>query len=203
MSDPTRSRLTAGQVPAEDERNPHTSRRPPMPSPDPQHRPRLVAARAYALDAHGDQRYGVQPYSVHLDAVVAQILRFHGDDVEEELLVAGYLHDVLEDTPVTADQLRDRFGSRVTELVHAVTKEPGVTLRERDQITWQKIVETEAAVRLKLADRIANVEACWTTRSKKLFKYKAEYPRFRGALYTDARGTEAEMWVALDELLGW
>lgn len=174
-----------------------------MPSQDPLSRPRLVAAREYALDAHGDQRYGSQPYSWHLDAVVAQILRFHGEDVEEDLLASGFLHDVLEDTPVSAEQLRERFGSRVTELVHAVTKEPGITLRERDQVTWQKIVETEGAVRLKLADRIANVEACWSTRSRKLFKYKAEYPRFRGALYTDARGTEAQMWTALDELLGW
>ena len=174
-----------------------------MPHQDLLSRPRIVAARDYALRAHGDQRYGERPYSFHLDAVVTQILRFHGAEVEEELLVSGFLHDVLEDTPVTADELRERFGSRVTELVHAVTKEPGVTQRERDQVTWQKIVETEAAVRLKLADRVANVESCWETRSRKLFKYKSEYPRFRGALYTDARGPEQQMWTLLDELLGW
>lgn len=170
---------------------------------DPFTRPRVRLAREFALVSHGDQRYGLFPYVHHLDAVVGQLVRFHGAEIEEDLLVAGVLHDVLEDTPVTVESVRERFGSRVTELVHAVTKEPGVTLRERDQVTWRKIVETEGAVRLKLADRIANVDACWETRSRKLFKYKAEYPRFRGALYTDARGPEAAMWAALDDLLGW
>ncbi len=173
-----------------------------MPSPDILSRPRLVQARGFAVEAHGDQRYGQLPYVFHLDAVVEQLLRFHDADIEEELLVAGYLHDVVEDTTVTAETLRDRFGSRVSELVVAVTKEPGTTLRERDQITWQKIVETEGAVRLKLADRIANVDASWTWRSKKLFRYKSEYPRFRGALFTNASGAEHAMWQALDELLG-
>lgn len=165
-------------------------------------RPRLVTARAFAVEAHGDQRYGQLPYVFHLDAVVDQLLRFHDETLEEELVMAGYLHDVIEDTAVSRDQLHDRFGSRVTELVYAVTKEPGTTLRERDQVTWQKIVETEGAVRLKLADRIANVDACWASRSKKLFRYKTEHPRFRGALFTDARGPEQRMWEVLDELLG-
>lgn len=165
-------------------------------------RPRVQAARAFAIEAHADQRYGDRPYAFHLDAVVAELLRFHGDDLEEELVVAAYLHDVLEDTALTDAALQARFGSRVLELVRAVTRETGVTLRERDDATWRKIRETEGAVRLKLADRIANVVACWETRHRLLFKYKSEYVRFRGALWSDARGPERAMWDALDDLLG-
>ncbi len=173
-----------------------------MPPRDLLHRPRLIDARAYATQAHGDQRYGVHPYVFHLDAVVEQLLRFHPSGLEEELLVAGYLHDVVEDTSVSGEQIRAAWGSRVAELVLAVTKEPGDTLRDGEKLTWKKIVETEGAVRLKLADRIANVDACWTMRSKKLFRYKSEYARFRGALYTNAPGEEQAMWEELDGLIG-
>lgn len=164
--------------------------------------PRAQAARAFAIEAHGEQRYGARPYVAHLDAVVAQILRFE-PDAGQDVLAAGFLHDVVEDTPVTVEQVLERFGSRVAELVHAVTTEPGPTRKERHKLTWPKVVETEGAVRLKLADRIANVSACWADQSKLLFMYRSEYTQFRAGLHTNARGVEAAMWDELDRLMGW
>ena len=113
--------------------------------------PRAQAARAFAIEAHGEQRYGKHPYIVHLDAVVEQILRFE-PGAGQDTIAAGFLHDVVEDTSVTVEQVMERFGSRVAELVHAVTTEPGATRKERHAATWPKLVETEGAVRLKLAD---------------------------------------------------
>lgn len=174
----------------------------PMSTPSVPLPPRAQAARAFAVEAHGAQRYGAEPYAVHLDAVVANILRFD-PNADADTLAAGFLHDVVEDTPVTLDQVMERFGSRVAELVHAVTAEPGATRKERHQRTWPKVVETEGAVRLKLADRIANVEACWAARSRLLFMYHQEYRQFRGGLYASATGVEQAMWAELDRLMGW
>ena len=164
--------------------------------------PRVSDARAFAMDAHGPQPYGERPYVHHLDAVVATLLRFD-PQVESDVLVAAYLHDVVEDTPVTLAQVMERFGSRVAELVGAVTSEPGATRKERQLKTWPKTVETEGAVRLKLADRIANVAACWDTRSRLLFMYHQEYRLFRGYLHSNPRGPEVAMWAELDRLMGW
>ena len=164
--------------------------------------PRAQAARAFAIEAHGEQRYGKHPYIVHLDAVVEQILRFE-PGAGQDTIAAGFLHDVVEDTSVTVEQVMERFGSRVAELVHAVTTEPGATRKERHAATWPKLVETEGAVRLKLADRIANVSACWAERSKLLFMYRQEYAQFRAGLHTNARGVEQAMWQELDALMGW
>ena len=173
-----------------------------MSTPAPHLSASVLAARAFAERAHGDQRYGAAPYVAHLDAVAGVLLRFRPDE-DEELLAAAYLHDVVEDTAVTLPELQEAFGYRVAELVHAVTSEPGETRKERHGKTWPKVVETEGALRLKLADRIANVEACWDSRSRLLFMYWREHVQFRGALWGATSPLERAMWVHLDTLLGW
>jgi (p)ppGpp synthase/HD superfamily hydrolase len=90
------------------------------------------AIRAAAI-LHQDQlRKGLLPlpYISHLMAVVL-ILSDYTDD--EDTLIAAFLHDTLEDTDYTADELREDFGERVTELVLTLT-EPK---RERGgKIAW-------------------------------------------------------------------
>lgn len=66
----------------------------------------VLRARTFAIEAHGEQRYGDQPYSVHLDAV-AGLLEPYGADAQ----MIGYLHDVVEDTAITADRVRAELAS--------------------------------------------------------------------------------------------
>jgi hypothetical protein len=79
-------------------------------------------ARDFATQAHQriDQRrkHSGQPYDVHLKAV-ADLVASTGDDAEA--VAAAWLHDVVEDTPATFDELRDRFGPGVARLVAEVT----------------------------------------------------------------------------------
>jgi (p)ppGpp synthase/HD superfamily hydrolase len=71
-------------------------------------------ARAFAIAAHGNQRYGEQPYEVHLAAVRQVLFDFgHGG----ELAIAAWLHDTVEDTDVTVEQIELEFGSAVAALV--------------------------------------------------------------------------------------
>ena len=74
----------------------------------------------FATEAHGDQarKYCGSPYITHPIAV-AKIV----ESVEhtEEMVVAAILHDVVEDTPVTIDEIETEFGPVVAELVHFLT----------------------------------------------------------------------------------
>ena len=60
------------------------------------------AARRMAVEAHGAQKYGVRPYSDHLDEVAA-LCTSHGKDAQ----IVAYLHDALEDTSLTVAAIRE------------------------------------------------------------------------------------------------
>ncbi|EYF02732.1 HD domain-containing protein [Chondromyces apiculatus] len=135
------------------------------------------AARTFAAERHGAQRYGDHPYTFHLERVRA-VLADHG--YGGALGVAAWLHDILEDTPTTRDEIADRFGAHVAALVWAVTG-VGATRKERNASMYGKIRDTEGAALLKLADRIANVEAA-RTRPDKLRMYRSEAEAFTQAL---------------------
>ncbi len=139
------------------------------------------------------QMYGPLPYTHHLAAVEAVLRRFGIED--EALLVASWLHDITEDCKVKRKVIAERFGERVAELVWAVTNEPGENRKARHAATYPKIRETVGAIILKLADRIANVEAGGNL----VRMYQKEYEDFRRMLYTP--GQADAMWEHLDSLL--
>lgn len=149
-----------------------------------------AAARAFAVERHGEQRYGDAPYVVHLEAVRAVLADF---GLGGALGVAAWLHDVIEDTPTSQAELEGHFGAEVAALVWAVTGE-GRNRRERARSMYTKIGALPAAAPLKLADRIANVEAS-RSRPDKLALYRSEREGFRAAL--GAFGDPA-MWARLD-----
>lgn len=77
-------------------------------------------AQVFAASAHkGQKRRSGQPYITHPIAV-AQSLAEWGMDTET--IIAGFLHDTVEDTQVTIDEIRTEFGDKVAELVEGVTK---------------------------------------------------------------------------------
>lgn len=166
---------------------------------------RFDEARVVAIAAHGDQMYGDQPYAYHLQAVVDVLTRF-GTGLEDAatapLLVAAWLHDSLEDTALTFAEIEARFGAEVAELVWRVTDEPGATREERKPATYRKTSASEMAVVLKLADRIANVEASLATDRRLLEMYRREHVEFKATLHPAAGGELAgRMWTCLDALL--
>lgn len=134
------------------------------------------AARRFAEERHGGQQYGDRPYVVHLEAVRAVLHDFGHDG---EIAAAAWLHDVVEDTPTTREEVAERFGDEVASLVWAVTG-VGSNRKERCASAYAKIRAFPAAATLKLADRIANVEA--SLGSPRLVMYRAEWPAFREAL---------------------
>jgi guanosine-3',5'-bis(diphosphate) 3'-pyrophosphohydrolase len=116
----------------------------------------------FASAAHGEQRRptGV-PYLEHLLEALEALVRGAGI-ADPDLLCAAVLHDVLEDTAVTAAELEKQFGPRVAELVGWVTipaPGPGADKATVKRQALQRLTSAPRdAVLVKLADRLSNVQ---------------------------------------------
>ena len=127
---------------------------------------RVLRAKLYALEAHGDQMYGPGlPYEYHLQSVVNELIAI-GVSVKE-VLMAGWLHDTEEDTSKTIRDLETEFGWEVAWTVWCVSNGPGKNRAARHATTYPKICSCEAAVVVKLADRVANMRASLGSAKKK------------------------------------
>lgn len=157
------------------------------------------AAANFAMEEHYRQMYGGMPYFCHLESVVS-VLKRYGYTYDDEIIAAGYLHDIVEDCSISVKEISEKFGSRVSELVDAVTDGEGKNRKERKLRSHKLISETKDAIIIKLADMIANVENCIRYENIGLGKmYKKEYPHFADVLRRD--GEAKEMWERLDYLL--
>jgi len=181
-------------------------------------------AKRIAGKYHRNQKYGNHPYTKHLNDV-EQVLRRFGYDPDTDdwkkrndedymtlswdLVTAAWLHDIVEDTPVTSSQISRKFNHRVAGLVHAVTNPSGGNRKWRASKVYPKIKSTPHALTLKLADRIANVENCVKTGSGLINMYKKEWKGFQEKYrnYADPSlpehkpGEHEEMWKTLDKML--
>ena len=90
------------------------------------------ALRLAALSHKDDTRKGKElPYIVH-PAEVAMILQENGMD--DDIIIAGLLHDTLEDTSLTKSEIEKEFGKRIADLVVAASEE----LDNRDDTPWKE-----------------------------------------------------------------
>jgi (p)ppGpp synthase/HD superfamily hydrolase len=151
-------------------------------------------AREAAVRLYAGRLYGERPYWEHLAAVVAVLLRFGFDD--PVLIAAAWLHDALEDGVASfAELVALGLPPGVIAIIVAVSDEPGANRRERKRRTYPKIAALRRAVIVKLADRIANVEA-----ALKKAMYAREHGVFRAALYRPEHQLEGP-WEYLDRII--
>lgn len=119
----------------------------------------------FAVDAHADtERRGKGfPYVIHVLEAMEIVATITSDP---ELLAAAALHDTVEDTDVTLEQLRAEFGDRVAELVHS--ESDVLTEGEAEEISWhdrkQAAIERLAAAShdakiVALGDKLSNMRA--------------------------------------------
>lgn len=122
---------------------------------------RIFDAMSFAMTAHGKQaRKGIpMPYMCHPMAV-SEMLASHYP-LNRNLHIAGMLHDVVEDTPTTIEEIENQFGDVVARLVAGVTAESkGLTWREMREKQIAKLAEAERDVqRLKAADMTHNANS--------------------------------------------
>jgi guanosine-3',5'-bis(diphosphate) 3'-pyrophosphohydrolase len=133
----------------------------------------LDDAVSFAVRWHGDQtRPAGEPYVEHLLEVVT-VLSDGLSVTSVDILLAAVLHDVVEDTDCSLSEVRDRFGSRVAELVGWLTK----TDSRAAYLSRLKSAPADALL-VKLADRLSNVQRLDThPRLEKQRSYYAETVR--------------------------
>lgn len=159
-------------------------------------------ARTFAIAAHGNQKYGEHPYVYHLDQVAGCLIEY--GEYSELAQTVAYLHDVIEDTPITHKEIAEKFGDLVADCVSLLSDEPGVNRKERKAKTYHKLSlvtgPTELALLVKAADRLANVRACIADQELRLFKiYQDEHPIFRAAAF---RPHQCDfLWEQLDKII--
>ncbi len=124
----------------------------------------LIRAYHYAEEAHsGQKRASGEAYFIH-PCAVAQILMELGLDYAT--VAAAFLHDVIEDTPVTAEDIRKDFGEEILQLVSGVTKLDKIIFKsqeEEEAENFRKIFVAMAkdirVIIIKLADRLHNMRS--------------------------------------------
>lgn len=120
---------------------------------------RLNRAIRFATERHaGQKRKGTDiPYILH-PLEVMQIL--YSVRADTELLIAGVLHDTVEDTDTTSDEIRELFGDDVADLVAANSEDKSKTWDERKQHTLDTLPSADLRVKqLILADKLSNLRS--------------------------------------------
>ena len=123
---------------------------------------KIITAYEFAAKAHeGQKRSSGQPYIIH-PLAVAYILLELGMDTDT--ICAAMLHDVVEDTPVTLDEVKKRFGQDVAMLVDGVTKLNQVPMFNKEEQQAENVRKMMLAMSqdirviiIKLADRLHNM----------------------------------------------
>jgi len=142
----------------------------------------LAAAVGFALAYHGDQQRPTgAPYAEHLLEAVEVLVRGAGV-TDPDVLCAAVLHDVVEDTPCTIEDVRSAFGDRVAGMVAWVTKPEtaGDADRKASKEAYLKgLAEApDDAILVKLADRASNVQTLRNLAPQKQREYYAQTVRY-------------------------
>ncbi|HEX3735977.1 MAG TPA: HD domain-containing protein, partial [Solirubrobacterales bacterium] len=125
-------------------------------------RDKVERAFDFACERHADQlRYSGDEFITH-PVGVAQICA--GMRLDTETLCAALLHDTVEDTSASLDEIRDEFGEEIAQLVDGVTKLTGMNFESRDERqaeNYRKMMVAMATdvrvILIKLADRLHNM----------------------------------------------
>ena len=164
----------------------------------------LLKAISFAAHKHKNQRRKdavASPYINHPIAL-ASVLREEGEVVDPDVRASALLHDTIEDTETTHDELRGQFGDEIADIVAEVTDTKWVekTVRKRLQIS-KAATSTQGAKLVKLADKICNLRdiiasppADWSLEQKR------EYFDWAKAVVDQIRGTNLKLERRFDQL---
>ena len=165
----------------------------------------LLKALRFAAEKHNDQRRKdakASPYINH-PIQVAEILWRVGDVRDMTLLVASLLHDTIEDTATTPEEIRANFGEDVLGIVLEVTDDKSLPKQARKQLQVEHAShKTRSAKLLKLADKISNVEDIIMSPPKDWSRERRqEYLLWTERVVAGLRGVNERLETQYDELL--
>ncbi len=162
----------------------------------------LIDAVAFAAHKHRDQRRkdaAASPYINH-PVALAQVLAREGQVTNLTALCAAVLHDTVEDTDTTEQELTQRFGPAIASVVLEVTDDKSLAKNRRKELQIEHAPHLSHAARLvKLADKICNLRdilaappADWPAERKQ------EYFEWAAQVVSGLRGTHLELEAVFD-----
>lgn len=116
-------------------------------------------AAQFAIEAHrGGERKGKGfPYIIHLMEAAAIVATVTSNP---EMLAAAILHDTVEDTDVTIEQIEEQFGPRVAHLVNVETAQKGASWRARREVQIERFRKADRDSKIvALGDKLSNLRA--------------------------------------------
>jgi guanosine-3',5'-bis(diphosphate) 3'-pyrophosphohydrolase len=157
-------------------------------------------AQKFAYEKHKNQKRkdGVTPFSEHLEGVVNRLKNL--GVANQDVLCAAWLHDIIEHSDTTFDEINEIFGNTISVLVLSLTKDSELAKKERESQYIQQLKDsTPEAKMIKFCDisanlkDIANAPISKTQKNKqikKLFRYlrvikkelsetKSNYPKIQ------------------------
>ena len=160
----------------------------------------MVKAQNFAREKHKNQKRkdGITPFSEHLEGVVNRLKNLGISN--QDILCSAWLHDTIEDTDTTFDEINEIFGNTISVLVLSLTKDLELSKKQRETQYIQQLKDSTLQAKIiKFCDisanlkDIANAPISKTQKNKqikKLFHYlrvikngvseiKAEYPKIQ------------------------
>lgn len=139
---------------------------------------------------------GTTTHSQHLEDVVNRLKSL--GIIDEEVLCAGWLHDTLEDTNTSFDDLFEQFGSRVAVLVSYLTKDMSLPRKQRVQAYVRQLEGASYDAKLiKLCDISANLSALkrWNCSKSQRMRMMRQTKRYAGAIRDDLISNQNHLGV--------
>ncbi len=162
----------------------------------------LIGALSFAADKHRNQRRKdneASPYINH-PIMLAKILAVEGGVEEGTVLCAALLHDTIEDTETSYNELAEQFGYEIADVVREVTDDKALPKAERKQLQIEHAPHLSQAAKLvKLADKIANLrDVADHPPSKWPLERRREYFDWAKRVVDGLRGAHARLEAAFD-----
>ena len=162
----------------------------------------ILRAAAFAARKHRDQRRKdaeASPYINH-PLELARVLAEVGGVTDAATLCAALLHDTVEDTDTTFDELQREFGAEIAALVAEVTDDKSLPKTERKRLQIDHATSlSPAAKRVKLADKICNLTDVATSPPVGWsLERRREYFVWAKAVIDRLRGIDARLEAAFD-----
>ena len=134
----------------------------------------IQKAEKFAREKHKGQKddEGNDYFETHCRNVFRILMNVTKDN---HILIAGLLHDTLEDTNTTLDELKKEFGNRVANLVYEVTHEG----KKDEKGFYFPRLKTKEAIMIKFADRLSNISRMnnWNENRKEHYLKKSKFWR--------------------------
>lgn len=165
----------------------------------------ILQAFRFAAEKHNDQRRKdakASPYINHLIGV-AETLWSVADVRDVNLLVAAVLHDTIEDTDTTEEEIKIQFGEEVLSLVLEVTDDKNLPKEKRKQLQVEHAPhKSEKAKLLKIADKINNIRDIIKSPPESWSRERRqEYLLWSEKVVAGLRGVSPNLEYQYDELL--